>query len=120
MMYQNDINEYGCPLRDQSGSVGVQNFDLIIGLLAPELRAAFEAERAACQAELELYLAANLSAEAASADASAGHEPDSIAECAPAPTSRALLGKLEQWLGKRGRPRLRGLIDGLRPRVVAQ
>jgi hypothetical protein len=119
-MYRNDINEYGCPLRDQTGSVGVQNFDLIIGLLAPELRAAFEAERAACQAELELYLAANLSVEREAADAVASHEVDPIIDGAPLPTGRVLLGKLEQWLGKRGRPRLRGLIDGLRPRVVAQ
>jgi hypothetical protein len=55
MMYQNEINEYGCPLYDQSGTVGVQNFDAIIARLAPDLRTAFEAERAACQAELDRY-----------------------------------------------------------------
>jgi hypothetical protein len=112
-MYQDDINEYGCPLRDQTGSVGVQNFDLIIGLLAPELRAAFEAERAARQTELDLFLAANVSAERDIADASAELDPDPIGDRAP------LLGKLEHWLGKHGRLGLRELIEGLRPRAVA-
>lgn len=56
-MYSDDKNEYGCPLRNQTGPAGVQNFVEIIAGLSPELRAAFEAERMARQAELEAYLA---------------------------------------------------------------
>ena len=119
-MYQNDINEYGCPLRDQTGSVGVQNFDLIIGLLAPELLVAFEAERAARQAELELYLAASPAVDQGSADALPGRDTELSIDGAPLPTGRVLLVRLEHWLSRRGRPRLRELIQGLRPRIVAQ
>jgi hypothetical protein len=54
-MYHNDTNQSGCPLCEQTGVVGVQNFEAIIARLAPDLRTAFEAERAACQAELDNY-----------------------------------------------------------------
>jgi hypothetical protein len=52
-VYQNDKNEYGCPLHEQSGRVGVRDFDMIVARLSPELRAAFESERAARRAELK-------------------------------------------------------------------
>jgi len=119
-MYQNDINEYGCPLRDQTGSVGVQNFDVIIGLLAPELLATFEAERAARQAELDRYRAASPAVDQGSAAARAGSETELSIDGAPLPTGRVLLVRLEHWLGRRGQPRLRELIDGLRTRIAAQ
>jgi hypothetical protein len=57
-MQAEETNEYGCPLRNQTGATGVRNFSEIIAGLSPELRAAFEDERAALQAELELFVAA--------------------------------------------------------------
>ena len=57
-MYENDQNEYGCPLRFQTGAAAVKNFDALIELLAPELRADFESERDERQAEQDQYLAA--------------------------------------------------------------
>jgi hypothetical protein len=58
-IYSNEQNEYGCPLRNQSGASAVQDFDAILLSLPPELRAAFEQERAARQAELDAFVAAN-------------------------------------------------------------
>ena len=113
MMYQNETNEYGCPLSDQTGAVGVQNFDAIIAQLAPNLRAAFEAERAACQAELDRYLAAGTST-------SGSLQLELIAEIEPLTHAAVLIMRFEQLLAKLGRPRLRELIDHLLPRIVAQ
>src|SRR5687768_10380581 len=112
-MYQNDLNEYGCPLRGQTGSVGVQNFDAIITQLAPELRAAFETERAACQAELDRYFAADTAM-------SASLEPDLSIGADLLTTGYMLITQFQQWLGKLGRPRLRELIESLLPPVAAQ
>jgi hypothetical protein len=55
-MYKDEKNEYGCPLHNQSGYDGVINFAATIDQLSPELRALFEAERAARQAELASYI----------------------------------------------------------------
>jgi len=52
-MYQDNMNEYGCPLFEQSGRAGIRDFDAIVARLAPELRLAFEAERAACRLEMK-------------------------------------------------------------------
>jgi hypothetical protein len=112
-MYQNDLNEYDCPLRDQTGAVGVRNFDMIIAGLAPDLRAAFEAERAACEAELARYLAA-------ATNTSGSLQLELIAEIEPLTNARVLLIRFEQLLAKLGRPRLRELIDTLLPRIAAQ
>ncbi|MEN9939013.1 MAG: hypothetical protein RLZZ387_5592 [Chloroflexota bacterium] len=56
-MHTDETNEYGCPLRNQTGAAGVQNFIEIIAGLSSELRAAFEAERNARQEELDSYVA---------------------------------------------------------------
>ena len=56
-MYQDEKNEYGCPLYFQNGAMTIHNFAAIVEGLPPELRAAFEAERAARRAELEQFLA---------------------------------------------------------------
>jgi hypothetical protein len=113
-MYQNDTNEYGCPLRDQTGGAGVQNFDAIVARLAPDLRAAFEAERTACQAELERYLAA-------SAHANANYKPGDLdAGNLDLTNLRALLTQFQQLLNKRGQPRLHELIESLLPGIVVQ
>jgi hypothetical protein len=109
-MYENERNEYGCPLYDQTGTLGVQNFDVIIARLAPDLRAAFEAERAACQAELDSYLAANTDV---------GLQRELLAEIEPLTNVQVLLMRFEQLLAKLGRPQLRELIDGLLPRIAA-
>src|SRR4051794_7604065 len=98
MMYQNETNEYGCPLCAQTGAVGVQNFDAIIARLAPDLRAAFEAERAACQAELEGYLAASTSD---------GLQLELGAAIEPPTNAQQLLLRFEQLLARLGQPRLR-------------
>jgi len=113
MMYQNETNEYGCPLYDQTGAVGVQNFDMIIAQLAPDLRAAFEAERAACQAELNGYLAAGT-------PTSGSLQLELIADIEPLTNARVLLIRFEQLLAKLGQSRLRDLIDSLLPRIAAQ
>jgi hypothetical protein len=112
-MYQNETNEYGCPLCDQTGAAGVQNFNAIIARLAPDLRAAFEAERAACQAELDGYLAATT-------NTSGSLQLELIAEIEPLTNVRVLLIRFEQLLAKLGQPRLRELIDSLLPRFAAQ
>jgi hypothetical protein len=113
MMYQNETNEYGCPLCDQTGVVGVQNFDAIIARLTPDLRSAFEAERAACQAEIDSYFASSTST-------SGSLQFELIAEIEPLTNAGVLLMRFEQLLAKLGRPRLRELIDNLLPRSVAQ
>src|SRR4051812_36327424 len=46
-MYQNQKNQYGCPLLHQHGTLAVQNFEAIIQQLPLRQRVAFEAERAA-------------------------------------------------------------------------
>jgi hypothetical protein len=57
-VYPNDTNEHGCPLHHQRGATSVIDFDSILDGLAPELRAAFEAERAERQQELDSYITA--------------------------------------------------------------
>jgi hypothetical protein len=52
-MYEDNKNEYGCPLFEQNGQAGIRDFDAIVARLAPELRLAFEAERAARCLELK-------------------------------------------------------------------
>jgi hypothetical protein len=52
-MYVDERNEYGCPLREQSGTDAVRNFAEIIDGWSAELRAAFEEARAAHRRELE-------------------------------------------------------------------
>lgn len=58
-MYPNEQNAHGCPLRDQTGTASVQHFDAILASLLPELRAAFENERARHEAELTRWVADN-------------------------------------------------------------
>ena len=58
-MYPNEQNQYGCPLRTQTGASAVLDFEAVLASLSPELRAAFEQERAAQQAEIERTIAAN-------------------------------------------------------------
>ena len=111
-MYQNETNEYGCPLCDQTGALGVQNFDAIIARLAPDLRAAFEAERAACQAELDSYLAASTTA--------SGLQRELIADIEPITYSGVVLMRFEQLLAMLGRTQLHELVDSLLPRIAAQ
>jgi hypothetical protein len=112
IMYQNETNEYGCPLCDQTGAVGVQNFDAIIAQLAPDLRAAFEAERTACQAELYSYLTA-------ATKTSGSRQLELIAEIERLINARVLLIRFEQLLAKLGRPLLHELIDSLLMRIAA-
>jgi hypothetical protein len=57
-VYQDIQNQYGCPIRFQSGPQGITNFEAIISRLEPEQRAAFENERAERQAELDEYVEA--------------------------------------------------------------
>ncbi|HEU5015198.1 MAG TPA: hypothetical protein VFT66_21925 [Roseiflexaceae bacterium] len=52
-------NEFGCALRFQTGANAVKNFAAVVANMSPELRAAFEAERAARQAELDSYVEAH-------------------------------------------------------------
>lgn len=56
-MYPNDVNASGCPLRNQPGAASVIDFEAMLERLSPEMRSAFEAERAERQAELNEYLA---------------------------------------------------------------
>jgi hypothetical protein len=111
-MYENETNEYGCPLREQTGAQAVQNFDAIIARLSPDLRAAYEAERAACQAELELYLEATK-------NTSGSLQLELIAEAEPLTYVDMLLRRFDQLLAKLSRPVLRDLIDSLLPRMAA-
>ena len=57
-MYEDDKNEYNCPLRFQSGANSVKDFAALLERLTPDLRDAFEAERDERQAELDGYVAA--------------------------------------------------------------
>jgi hypothetical protein len=111
-MYHNETNQYGCPLCEQTGVVAVQNFDAIIARLAPDLRAAFEAERAACQAELDHYLATIT-------HASSSIQLELSAEVQPHRYAEVLLMHFEQLLAKLGRPHWRELLDTLLPRIAA-
>jgi len=110
-MYQNETNEYGCPLCEQTGAAGVQNFELIIARLAPDLRAAFEAERTACQGELDRYQAARI-------NISGSCQLELLVEIAPLTHGDMLLTRFEQFLAKLGRPRLHELLDSLLPRIA--
>jgi hypothetical protein len=56
-MYQDEKNEYGCPLHYQSGRIAVRDFQAVVERLSPGLRAAFETERAARLVELAFILA---------------------------------------------------------------
>jgi hypothetical protein len=56
-MKDQEISQQRCPLRFQTGAAGVENFDVLLNRLPPEQRAAFEAERARLQAEVEAYIA---------------------------------------------------------------
>jgi hypothetical protein len=110
-MYENETNEYGCPLCDQTGALGVKNFDAIVARLAPDLRAAFDAERAACQAELDSYLVAN-------ANTGGSLQRELIADVEPLTNAQVLLVRFEQLLANLGRARLHELIDSLLPRIA--
>jgi hypothetical protein len=110
-MYQNETNEYGCPLCDQTGVVGVQNFETIIARLSPDLRAAFDAERAACQAELDAYLAAIT-------PSSGALQRELLAEIEPLSSGGALFARLEQLLAKLAQPQVLDLINNLLPRIA--
>ena len=55
-MYPNDVNASGCPLRNQQGAASVIDFEAMLERLSPEMRSAFDAERAERQAELNEYL----------------------------------------------------------------
>jgi hypothetical protein len=111
-MYHNETNQYGCPLCEQTGVVAVQNFDAIIARLAPDLRAAFEAERAACQAELDRYLATTI-------QTGGSLQLELSTEIEPLTYADMLLMRFEQLLAKLGRPQWRELIDTLLPRIAA-
>lgn len=60
-MYPNDTNAHGCPLHNQCGAASVIDFDAILNRLPPQLRTAFEAERAERQAEIDTYHATQTS-----------------------------------------------------------
>jgi hypothetical protein len=56
-VYPDVVNASGCPLRNQHGAASVVDFEAILERLSPDMRSAFEAERAERQAELNEYLA---------------------------------------------------------------
>ncbi len=58
-MHPDEQNASGCPLRNQTGIVTIHDFDAILAGLSPELRAAFEQERAARQVEIDGIIATN-------------------------------------------------------------
>lgn len=58
-MHPDEQHAYGCPLRNQTGMIAIHDFDAILAGLSPELRAAFEQERAARQAEIDGIIATN-------------------------------------------------------------
>ena len=58
-MHPDEQHAYGCPLRNQTGMIAIHDFDLILAGLSPELRAAFEQESAARQAEIDGIIATN-------------------------------------------------------------
>jgi len=51
-MYQDDRNEFGCPLLGQRGAEGVRDFQIIIAHMSPPQRVAFEREQKARRREL--------------------------------------------------------------------
>jgi len=61
-MYPTDTTAPGCPLHNQCGAASVIDFDAILDRLPPQFRAAFEAERAERQAEIDAFLATQTSA----------------------------------------------------------
>jgi hypothetical protein len=56
-MHPDQQHAHYCPLRNQTGIIAIHDFDAILAGLPPELRAAFEQERAARQAEIEAIIA---------------------------------------------------------------
>ena len=58
-MHPDEQHAYGCPLHNQTGIVAIHDFDLILAGLSPELRTAFEQERAAHQVEIDNLVATN-------------------------------------------------------------
>jgi hypothetical protein len=111
-VYQDDKNEYGCSLRDQTGSAAVKNFEAIIASLSPELRAAFETERAARLAELESYLAEGERQTGAAWLDSAGCLEQ-------APEALAQLPWVERLLQKVGQISFREMVENFLPRIAA-
>ena len=79
-MYQDQKNEYGCPLHHQSGSMAVRDFDAIVERLPPELRAAFEAERAARWIEHDALFHATYAPLSAAPTADAGTRAPELAK----------------------------------------
>jgi hypothetical protein len=59
MPSDNPLNEFGCPIYNQSGQQAMQGFEQALQRLPPELRAAFERERAQREQELRSFLATN-------------------------------------------------------------
>jgi len=55
-MSPSDATAPTCPLRDQCGADAVRDFDAILAALPPALRAAFDAERAARQDEIDAHI----------------------------------------------------------------
>ena len=58
-MHPDEQNASGCPLCNQTGRVAIHDFDAILAGLSPELRTAFEQERAARQVEIDNLVATN-------------------------------------------------------------
>ena len=56
-VYDQEKDEHSCPLRFQTGALGVKDFDALIERLSPDQRDEFETERAERQAELDRYVA---------------------------------------------------------------
>jgi hypothetical protein len=112
-MYKDEKNEYGCPLHNQSGYDGVINFAATIDQLSPELRALFEAERAARQAELASYITTfDYPVYESSLDA------DCMVEHAPASLALALERLIARLLQKAEQLCARALIQHIFPSIV--
>jgi hypothetical protein len=56
MPSNNPVNEFGCPIYNQSGQQAMEGFEQVLQSLPPELRAAFERERAEREQELRTFL----------------------------------------------------------------
>lgn len=56
-MHQDEQNEYGCPIRNQTGIATIKNFTALVEQLSPDLREAFEAERKERREEYDTYVA---------------------------------------------------------------
>ncbi len=111
-VYQDEKNEYGCSLQNQKGSMGVQDFDAIVERLSPALRAAFEAERAACSAELQRF----------PADGAAAYYDSAIADLARRiKRAKALVQRtwIERFRRKVGQFDIPELIANFFPRIAA-